>query len=457
MASTSIDLFSPRKFRYLLMLALAMVISLLSPFLLQMGLRLGAPEIPLAGGETTVQNRTSRAFSLPAPGLSTAELDRHLEGDANFDAVFVTAPALVNPGLGPLFNNPSCNGCHLRDGRGMPQMGQSLVRVSLPTGTPEEPGGAVPVPGIGTQVRDQSIFGHRPDAKVTVSWKTEPGRYPDGAIYQLRSPQVKLSQIDPAKPIPANTLTSLRVPPPVFGTGLLEVVPEKDILALADADDRDRDGISGRPNYVWDPQKQQTVLGRFGLKANTSNLLVQTAAAYHNDIGVSNPIFPEVKGKTDIDQRTLDTTTFYVQTLGVPGQTLLNNPQVKQGEKLFTEANCAACHISTLKTEAASTPILAHQTLHPYTDLLLHDMGSALADGRPDFVASGSEWRTTPLWGLGLAQTVLPYSGYLHDGRARTIEEAVLWHGGEAQASKEKFMAMPRKDRADLLKFLSSL
>jgi CxxC motif-containing protein (DUF1111 family) len=457
MASSSVELFFQRKFRYLLLLALAIMTSLLLPFLLQMGLRLGTPEITLAGGQTTVHNRTSRAFSLPSPGLSAVELARHLEGDANFDAVFVTAPAVVNPGLGPLFNNPSCNGCHLRDGRGMPQMGQSLVRVSLPEGIPAEPGGAVPVPGIGTQVRDQAIFGHRPDAKVTVTWRSETGHYPDGAAYQLRSPQVKLAQTDPEKPIPANILASLRVPPPVFGTGLLEAVPENEVLAHADAEDRDHDGISGRPNYVWDLQQHRKVLGRFGLKANTPNLLIQTAAAYHNDIGVTNPLFPDAKGKTDIDQKTLDTTTFYVQTLGVPGRTLGQNSQVQHGEKLFNRANCATCHVATLKTTAADIPVLAQQTFQPYTDLLLHDMGSGLADDRPDFEASGSEWRTSPLWGLGLVQTVLPYSGYLHDGRARTIEEAVLWHGGEAQASKEKFMAMKKQDRADLLKFLTSL
>lgn len=457
MASSSVDLFFQRKFRYLLMLVLAITASILLPFLFQMGLQLNTPEISLAGGETTVQNRTSRAFSMPAPGLSTPELARHLAGDASFDAVFVTAPAVVNPGLGPLFNNASCNGCHLRDGRGMPRMGQSLVRVSLPKGTPEVPGGAIPVPGIGTQVRDQAIVGHRPDAKVTVTWRSETGRYPDGTTYTLRSPQIALSQTDPEKPIPANTLTSLRVPPPVFGTGLLEAVPEQDILALADADDRDGDDISGRPNYVWNPQQQQQVLGRFGLKANTPTLIVQTAAAYHNDMGISNPLFPDVKGKTDIDQKTLDATTFYVQTLGVPGQTLLQNSQVKQGENLFNQANCTVCHVATLKTGAANIPVLAQQTFHPYTDLLLHDMGPGLTDNRPDFVASGSEWRTAPLWGLGLAQTVLPYSGYLHDGRARTIEEAILWHGGEAQAAKEQFMAMKKKDRADLLKFLSSL
>lgn len=416
-----------------------------------------SPSPLLAGGATTINNRSSRAFSQPAPGLSAAQFDRHGEGDANFDAVFVTAPALVNPGLGPLFNNASCTGCHIKDGRGMPEMGQSLVRVSLPSGNVDRHLGVVPVPEIGAQIRDAAIYGRVPDAKVTVEWQEQTGEYPDGTSYKLRSPQIKLAQLEPKKPIPPNTLTSLRVPPPVFGTGLLEAIEERQILALADVDDRNKDGISGKPNFVWDPQHQKITLGRFGLKANTSSLQVQTAAAYVNDMGVTSPIFPEARGGSDISQQVLDTTTFYVQTLGVPARTMLDNPQVRRGEKLFTTANCATCHIPTLKTGNSDIQVLAHQTIHPYTDLLLHDLGTGLADGRPDFDASGSEWRTAPLWGVGLTQTVLPYSGYLHDGRARTLEEAILWHGGEAEASKREFMELEKDDRQALLKFVNSL
>lgn len=416
-----------------------------------------SPSQLLAGGATTVRNRSSRAFSQPSPGLSPEEFDLHGEGDANFDAVFVTAPALVNPGLGPLFNNASCTGCHIKDGRGMPQMGQSLVRVSLPQGTVNPHIGAVPVPGIGAQIRDRAIYGRIPDAKVTVEWQERAGQYSDGTPYQLRSPQVLLTQLDPKKNIPANTLISLRVPPPVFGTGLLEAIPDRTILALADPDDQNQDGISGKPNFVWNPQQNAKVLGRFGLKANTPSLHVQTAAAYINDMGVTSPIFPEADGSSDIDAQVLDTTTFYVQTLGVPERTMLEDPQVRRGETLFTQANCATCHISTLKTGKSDIKVLTNQTIHPYTDMLLHDMGTGLADNRPDFEATGSEWRTPPLWGVGLTHTVLPYSGFLHDGRARSIEEAILWHGGEAEASKAEFLAMEKGDREALLQFLNSL
>jgi CxxC motif-containing protein (DUF1111 family) len=456
MTNFSNNLEFPRWRNSWVVLAIAALLGVALSVLLHQSWR-DSPDHLLAGGATTINNRSSRAFSQPSPGLSPEEFDRHGEGDANFDAVFVTAKALVNPGLGPLFNNASCTGCHIKDGRGMPQMGQSLVRVSLPQGTPEVPGGAVPLSGIGTQIRDHAIYGHVPDAKVTMEWHEKVGQYADGTPYKLRSPQVLLSQLDPQKTIPPNTLTSLRVPPPVFGIGLLEAIPETKILALADPEDTNKDGISGKPNYVWNPQQQTKVLGRFGLKANTSSLLVQTAAAYVNDMGVTSPVFPETKGGSDIDQQVLDTTTFYVQTLGVPERTMLDNPQVRRGEKLFAQANCATCHIPTLKTGASEIKVLANQTIHPYTDVLLHDLGAGLADGRPDFEASGSEWRTAPLWGVGLTQTVLPYSGYLHDGRARSIEEAILWHGGEAEASKTQFMVMEKGDREALLKFLHSL
>lgn len=442
---------------YLLLAALAVVLGIILSHSLQTGEQLWQNNPLLSGGATTVNNRSSRAFSYPAPGLSPTELAKHLQGDANFDAVFVTAPAEVNPGLGPLFNNPSCNGCHLQDGRGMPRPGQSLVRVSLANGKAEEPGGAVPVPVMGTQLQDSAIAGFKPEAKVVVTWHKQEGQYRDGTPYALRSPAVKLVQTDPNIPIPPETQISLRVPPAVFGTGLLEAVPEAEIVQQADPEDRNGDGISGRPNYVWHPIEKRNTLGRFGLKANTPDLTVQTAAAYINDMGVTNPIFPGNDPNPDIDRQILDNTIFYVQTLGVPARTLDKDKQVRRGEKLFAQANCVGCHVATLHTGSAKSSVLAHQTIHPYSDLLLHDMGEALADHRPDFQASGSEWRTAPLWGLGLVQTVLPYSGYLHDGRARTLEEAILWHGGEAQASKTAFLTMAKGDREALLKFLNSL
>jgi CxxC motif-containing protein (DUF1111 family) len=416
------------------------------------------PSPPQAGGLTTLSLRSSQAFALPAPELTRAEADHHTEGDAAFDAVFVTAPAEVNPGLGPLFNNASCAGCHLKNGRGMPEPGQALVRVSLPETSGQAKSlteGVIPVPGIGSQVQDHGIFGVSPEAKVVLSWQTQTGTYPDGQPYELRLPQLNLSSTDQATS--KALLTSLRIPPPVFGVGLLEIIPESTLETLADPEDRDGDGISGRLNRVWAFETETLEVGRFGWKANSPTLLSQTATAYVNDMGIGNPLLLDTEGHQDIDQATLEAAAFYVQTLGVPARTQWDDPVVRRGEKLFDQANCTGCHISKLKTGPSEIKALAHQTIHPYTDLLLHDMGEVLADHRHDFEADGQEWRTAPLWGVGLTQTVLPYSGYLHDGRARSLEEAILWHGGEAEAAKQQFMAMAETDRTALLKFLNSL
>lgn len=430
---------------------------------------------PLAGGETTIQNRTSRAFEQPAPNLDAYWLDRHAVGDLAFEAAFVTAPANVNPGLGPLFNGTSCAGCHIKNGRGMPEKGQRVVRLSqLTVEKPAEDSGAspesgsfhaleteapgeniLPVLGIGTQVQEQGVYGYEPEAVVQLDWQEQQGTYGDGTAYSLRSPQIQLSLWD-GTPFPEGVAISNRIPQPVFGAGLLEAVPESEILELADPEDGDRDSISGRPNRVWDVVQQAEALGRFGWKANTPTLLQQSASAYVNDMGVTNPLFPDTDNTQDINQDILEAAAVYVQTIAVPARTRLDSPQVQQGERLFA-ANCASCHVAELHTGEHEIPALANQTIHAYTDLLLHDMGSELADGRPDFLADGNEWRTPPLWGVGLTQTVLPYSGYLHDGRARTLEEAILWHGGEAATAKESFRTLSAEDRAALIQFLRSL
>lgn len=427
------------------------------------------PLPPRAGGETTLWNRTSAAYEQPAPNLEPDWAKLHAMGDGTFEARFVTAPAPVNPGLGPVFNNNSCAGCHLKNGRGLPEKGQRVVRVSqrqplkdwdpvlssLGWEAMAPNSNTPPVPGIGTQVQEKAIWGYQPEAKVDLNWQEQTGQYPDGTSYTLRFPEVKLHTPE-GNPIDS-VLFSLRIPQPVFGVGLLEAIPEAELLQRADPDDIDQDGISGRPNFVWDVVHQQISLGRFGWKANTPNLEQQTAAAYVNDMGVTNPLFPAFDGSHDIDEATLRATTVYVQTLAVPGRTLWQDPTVQQGEKLFAQAQCTACHLPELHTGIHEIAALQNQIIHPYTDLLLHDMGEGLADHRPDFQATGSEWRTPPLWGIGLSQTVLPYSGYLHDGRARNLEEAILWHGGEAKKSREAFQNMSPEDREALVYFLRTL
>ncbi len=426
---------------------------------------------PLAGGETTSFIRSSQAYEQPSANLTEFLLKKHIQGDIAFDSVFVTSPATVNPGLGPYFNNASCVGCHIGNGRGLPEQGQLLVRVS---------GGAKPdpahlnngkgyfledvapgeqvfaVPGLGTQIQDQAVYGGVPEATVQIEWQEQTDHFADGTSYQLRYPHPVITVAD-GSPLPESVAISLRIPPPVFGLGLLEAVPETDILALADPEDQDGDGISGRPNRVWDVEARSTALGRFGLKANQPNLIQQTAAAYAHDMGVSNPLFPEKDGTHDIDLETVELAAIYAQTLAVPARVLWQDPVVQQGEALFKQAQCVACHVETLKTGSRAIAELTNQIIHPYTDLLLHDMGSGLADGRPDFAATGREWRTPPLWGIGATQAVLPYAKYLHDGRARTLEEAILWHGGEAAAAQASFKTMTASERQALIRFLRTL
>jgi len=245
----------------------------------------------------------------------------------------------------------------------------------------------------------------------------------------------------------------------VFGAGLLEAVDAASILALADPDDSDSDGISGRANMVWNQRERRTAVGKFGLKAAAPTVLQQVATAYSTDMGVTNPIFPMGDRPADISQSVLGLTVFYTQTLAVPKARDQDNAAVRSGRVTFQALGCAGCHMQTLTTGQHSIVELSNQTIHPFTDLLLHDMGEGLADGRPEFLATSREWRTTPLWGIGLTETVLRGGEvtYLHDGRARTLEEAILWHGGEAEASQRRFVEIAASEREALIRFLRSL
>lgn len=417
-----------------------------------------------SAGDATTFNRTSSAYEEAPPNLVEWETVDHDLGDEVFEEAFVSTPGTDRSGLGPMFNNASCVSCHIRNGRGMPEPGQLLLRVTdgeamahqTATNTTDAIKNTPPVAGLGNQIQDFSIVGETPEAKVDILWQEQAGTYADGTPYRLRSPQFTVT-LASGELLPDTVQISPRIPPHVYGLGLLEAIPEADILALADPDDLNSDGISGRPNQVWDEQTQGIALGRFGWKANSPNLLQQSADAYLNDMGITSPLFPAADGTSEIDQEKLVLAAAYAQTLAAPARTLIDDPQVQRGEKLFSDANCASCHVTSFRTGSHKYPALENQEIHPYTDMLLHDMGENLADNRADFDANGQEWRTPSLWGVGLAQTVLPYSGYLHDGRARTFEEAILWHGGEAEVSKVAFERMSAEDRDALTRFLQSL
>jgi CxxC motif-containing protein (DUF1111 family) len=412
------------------------------------------PALDRQGGATTVDDRTRDAFSHPAKNLTDDQRTVFQAGRGPFDFHWEI------PLLGPLFSNDACLGCHDSNGRGLSQIGngtlvsQALIRISLADGTPDVPGGDVPVPGLGLQLQDHATVG-LPEVIVTQSWIEHAEMYGDGEVVMLRAPQIDPRLADGSL-LPPGVRMSYRQAPGAFGLGLLEAVPDSMIAGLADPADDDGDGISGRVNMVWDSEQQTTVIGRFGHKATVPTLRQQVASAFATDMGLSNKVLPEPGGARDVSDDQFEQVVFFVSTIAVPAAAPLD-AAARRGRDLFEAFACASCHVPTLVTGDHAIPQLAHQTIHPYTDLLLHDVGDLLTDARRDFTAEGVEWRTPPLWGLGLVQVVAPDATFLHDGRARTIAEAILWHGGEAMPAREAFRLAPKQDRADLIGFLQTL
>lgn len=415
------------------------------------------------------------AFAMPAPNLDAHQLRDFSFGNRLFNTNWVQAGSSTTSfdGVGPLFNRVSCSGCHVRDGRGRPPepgepMESMLVRISVPG--QDAHGGPLPHPIYSDQIQDRSIPGVPAEARVVLEWEETQGAFADGEPYRLRRPRIGFA--DPGYgPLGDALLTSPRVAQGMIGLGLLEALPEAELLARADPKDANRDGISGRANRVWDKAMGATVVGRFGWKANQPSLRQQVAGAAAGDIGITSPLVDRDActeaqsacraslsgGAPEMSEEFLDKLVLYSRSLAVPDRRAAGSPTVAAGERLFSEAGCAACHVPTLRTGEHELAAVTHQTIHPFTDLLLHDMGEGLADGRPDFEADGREWRTTPLWGLGLIQTVNGHELLLHDGRGRGISEAILWHGGEAEASRERFRSLAKADREALLEFLRSL
>ncbi len=413
---------------------------------------------PQAGGDTTVEDRSSSAFDNPAPNLSDEDFERHLDAEVVFEATFVSAPSDVNPGLGPLYLNTSCVACHPGNGRGLPVVGDGPLGTHLSVRIErDEPGPQGSPGGPGAPLRDHALPGWEPEAYIDISWIETPGNYPDGTPFSLREPSVEVTLAD-GSVLAAEDMRTLRIPTPVFGLGLLEAIPEETILDLADPADEDGDGISGRANnIVFDESLQRNVVGRLGWKAQEPGLFQNSAGGFAATMGIANPLFPDEDGNVEVDDETVDLAAFYMTTLAVPMRADWDDPKVRRGEKLFASLGCSACHTPDLETGDHEISALRNQLIHPYSDLLLHDMGPGLADGAPDFGATGNEWRTRTLWGVGLTETVLGTAAYLHDGRARTREEAILWHGGEAASASVGFQTLPREDRSALLRFLSSL
>ena len=434
-----------------------------------------AKDIP-AGGKTTQDAANRHAYSLPAANMPPDRVQDFFLGSRLFKTRWTVAPGTPTAldGLGPTYIRDSCSGCHVRDGRGQPpgdvagDNGTIILRISIPGGAPS--GEPRPHPVYGGQIQNRAIDGIPPEGHITVTWHPVAGRYGDGTPYTLTKPIYRVK--DPGfGALDGNILFSPRVAPSVFGLGLLAAVPDEMLAASADPDDADGDGISGRLNIVTDRVSGAMRTGRFGWKANQPSLEQQNATALHSDLGLTTPLYPEENcpaaqsacraadtgGTPEVPQAFLNKLTFYMETLAVPARRDRENPNVRRGETLFLSIGCAACHRPTLTSGPHPNPIVANQNFAPYTDLLLHDMGEELADGRPDFRASGREWRTPPLWGLGLIPSVNKHHRLLHDGRADGPAEAILWHGGEAKESRESFRNLPAADRAALIAFLNSL
>lgn len=454
------------------------------------------PDEHLSGGAATSLKTPNRdAFSHSSTGMSLAREADFKIGNAIFRKLWVSAPSSTeaSDGLGPLYNARGCQNCHLMDGRGHPPRAawpqdtatSMFLRLSIPPQTPEQKQSladrratVVPEPTYGAQLQNYGVRGHDAEGQMQITYDDKPVWLRDGTVVKLRRPTYRIANLGYG-PLHPDTMLSPRVAPQMIGLGLLEAIPEEQVRATADPNDADGDGISGRPNEVWSLEQNRVMLGRFGWKAGNPTVRQQAAEAAAIDVGLSNALFARPSGdctsaqaiclnapngntprhgNLEVSAELLDFVTFYTQNLAVPARRKHDDAFVLHGKALFQSLNCAGCHRGPYTTGTVpNQPHLSGQRIWPYTDLLLHDMGEDLADHRPEGVADGREWRTPPLWGIGLTEVVSGHTLLLHDGRARNLEEAILWHGGEAEAARDGYAALTRHDREALLAFLNSL
>ena len=445
-----------------------------------------------AGAATVFKELNRDSFSHPSANMSFEREAMFRVGNGIFRKIWVSAPSSTqsSDGLGPIFNARSCQRCHLKDGRGHPpapgeKSETMFLRLSIPPQTSKDAldlqthrKKTIPEPTYGGQLQNFSVQGVLAEGDMTIEYEEIPVVLNDGEIVSLRAPTYGISNLKYG-PLHPQVLLSPRVAQTVIGVGLLEAIAETDILAGVDPDDLDGDGISGRANVVWSDEFDKPMLGRFGWKAGNPTVSQQSAAAFRGDVGISTPLYPYPYGDctsvqdscvkaphggassedtAEVNDQLFDLLIFYTRNLGVPARRDVNDPQVLEGKRLFYEAGCTACHRPKFVTRRDSIgEEQSFQLIWPYTDMLLHDMGEGLADNRPEGEANGREWRTAPLWGIGLTETVNGHTFFLHDGRARNLLEAILWHGGEAEKSKQRVVAMTREEREALLSFIRSL
>ena len=449
-------------------------------------------ELMQGGAGTTKKRVTADSFSQSSANLTFEEEGTFKIGNGFFTKVWVSSPSSTqaSDGLGPLFNERACQNCHLKDGRGHPPMGDEgttsmFLRLAREAGTDEEKALRAdrkvlnfPDPVYGKQLQELAVPGLVGEGRMRVTYTEQPVTLGDGTVVSLRKPSYAVDSLGYG-PMDPHTTLSPRMTPAMIGLGLVEQIHPADILANADPDDRNGDGIAGRPNIVRDELSGKLALGRFGWKAQTPSIRQQSADAFAGDIGISTPEVPqhwgdctpaqkaclampngvqERLGPVEAPDPIMDLVTFYSQNLAVPARRDVAAPEVLAGKKAFYDMGCASCHTPKFVTRRdAPNKAQSFQLIWPYSDFLLHDMGEGLADGQAVGDASGSDWRTPPLWGIGLAQRVNGYTFFLHDGRARNLAEAILWHGGEGKKARDRFAVAGVDERTALIKFLESL
>lgn len=446
-----------------------------------------------SGGAATSYKRVDKnAFSHPSQNLDIDErLTFHL-GDALFGKLWVTPPSSTHAsdGLGPLYNARSCQSCHINDGRGRPPEDENralsmLLRLARNPATEIEKRqlASLKIPKLsdpvyGNQLQNQAVPGLQAEGRLTITYEENQIKLSGGETVALRQPRYEIANLGYG-PMHQDTTISPRIAPQMIGMGLIQAIHPTDIQLNADPVDQDNDGISGRMALVRDKETDKLVLGRFGWKAASQSIRSQTASAFANDIGISTPDIPKHYGDctnsqkpcldqpngvqkkigdTEAPEPVMELTTFYSENLAVPARRNVGDSDVLAGKKVFYNIGCTGCHIPKFVTrQNAKHKAHQFQLIWPYSDFLLHDMGNGLADGQQVGRASGREWRTPPLWGIGLTKAVSGHTFFLHDGRARTLTEAILWHGGEATAARNKFAKLSKTQRYNLIKFLGSL
>jgi len=422
-------------------------------------------------------NKNKSLLLKPIDGLSDEQYDQFILGRSFFTIPWVEAPSATTArdGLGPLFNANTCISCHPKNGRGTlltksNKASRALVaRLSIPSNNSDEhkmlvkKAGFVPEPVYGAQISINGVHDVPFEARPEVKFEQVKVTFPDGEVDTILKPQYKLIDKNYGE-LAKDTAVTYRIAPSLHGLGLLEQISNEDILANADEFDKNGDGISGKANMVYSPLTKKEELGKYTWKASTATVIEQIAGAAHNDMGLTTSFFqvenctssqklcneaPKARDLLDITDMRLSAIDYYIKS--IKSYRPKNDESFKEGLEIFDSVSCSSCHIKSFETKSGFK-------VEPYSDLLLHDMGEGLSDGRSEFKASENEWRTAPLWGLALHEKITGKKPrLLHDGRARNFQEAILWHGGEASASKEAYMNLPKEKREKLLNFLERL